>query len=93
MFSLCVTCREHAYLLLPQKWAHAHKSTSKLGVQKIKRGLSPLRGVRKKSGPSVKRSNFSAYLGPTETYYIPNQWKFNKAFAELCRFEIAALFD
>ena len=43
MFSLCGTCREHAYLLLPQKWAHAHKSTSKLGVQKIKRGLSLLK--------------------------------------------------
>ena len=52
-----------------------------------------LRGVRKKSGPGVKSSNFSANIGPTETYYIPNQWKLNKAFAELCRFEIAALIE
>ena len=52
-----------------------------------------LRGVRKKSGPDVKSSNFSANIGPTETYYIPNQWKLNKAFAELCRFEIAALIE
>ena len=52
-----------------------------------------IRGVRKKSGPGVKSSNFSANIGPTETYYIPNQWKLNKAFAELCRFEIAALIE
>ena len=39
------------------------------------------------------RSNtkFSVNIGPTETYYIPNQWKLNENFAELCRFEIAAL--
>ena len=55
--------------------------------------LITLRGVRKKSGPGVKSSNFSANIGPTETYYIPNQWKLNKAFAELCRFEIAALIE
>ena len=28
---------------------------------------------------------------PTETYYIPNCWKFYEDFAELFRFEIAAL--
>ena len=50
-------------------------------------------GVRKKSGPGVKSSNFSANIGPPETYYIPNRWKLNKAFAELCRFEIAALIE
>ena len=52
-----------------------------------------LRGDAIKSGPGVKSSNFSANIGPTETYYIPNQWKLNKAFAELCRFEIAALIE
>ena len=52
-----------------------------------------LRGVRKKSGPGVKSSNFSANIEPTETYHILNQWKLNKAFAELCRFEIAALIE
>ena len=51
------------------------------------------KGGTKKSGPGVKSSNFSANIGPTETYYIPNQWKLNKAFAELCRFEIAALIE
>ena len=51
------------------------------------------KGGTKKSGPGVKSSNLSANIGPTETYYIPNQWKLNKAFAELCRFEIAALID
>ena len=52
-----------------------------------------LRGVTWKSGPGVKSSNFSANIGPTETYYIPNQWKLNKDFAELCRFEITALIE
>ena len=51
------------------------------------------KGGTKKSGPSVKSSNLSANIGPTETYYIQNQWKLNKAFAELCRFEIAALIE
>ena len=41
------------------------------------------------------RSNtrFSVNIGPTETYYIPNQWKLNKVLAELCRIEIAALIE
>ena len=51
------------------------------------------KGGTKKSGPGVKSSNFSANIGPTETYYIPNQWKLNKVFYELCRFEIAALIE
>ena len=39
------------------------------------------------------RSNtkFSDNIGPTETYYIPNHRKLNENFAELHRFEIAAL--
>ena len=52
-----------------------------------------VRGVTWKSGPGVKSSNFSANIRPTETYYIPNQWKLIKVFAELCRFEIAALIE
>ena len=36
-------------------------------------------------------TKFSVNIGPTETYYIPNQWKLNENFAELCRLEIAAL--
>ena len=52
-----------------------------------------LRGVAWKSGPGVESSNLSANIGPTETYYIPNQWKLNKVFYELCRFEIAALIE
>ena len=48
-------------------------------------------GGTKKSGPGVKRSNFSANIGPTETYYKPNQWKLNEDFVELCRFEIAII--
>ena len=52
-----------------------------------------LRGDAIKSGPGVKSSNFSANIVPTDTYSIPNQWKLNKAFAELCRFEIAALIE
>ena len=51
------------------------------------------KGEVKKSGPGVKSSNLSANIGPTETYYIPNQWKLNENFAELCRFEIAALIE
>ena len=50
-----------------------------------------IKGDAIKSGPGVKSSNFSANIRPTETYYIPNQWKLIKVFAELCRFEIAAL--
>ena len=49
------------------------------------------KGGVKKSVPGVKSLNYSAKIGPTETYYIPNQWKLNKVFDELCRFEIAAL--
>ena len=49
------------------------------------------KGRSKKSGPGVNSSNLSANIGPTETYYIPNQWKLDKVFYELCRFEIAAL--
>ena len=54
--------------------------------------MEDIRG-RRKSGSGVKSSNFSANIGPTETYYIPNQWKLNKAFAKVCRLEIAALIE
>ena len=54
---------------------------------------SVIRGVRKKSGPSVKSSNFYANIGPTETNYIPNQWKLNKDFAELRTFDVASLIE
>ena len=59
----------------------------------LRRVIWHIRGVTWKSGPGVKSSNFSANIGPTETYYTPNQWKLNKVFAELCRFEIAALIE
>ena len=36
-------------------------------------------------------TKFSAISGPTETYYIPNEWKLNADFNEHCRYEIAAL--
>ena len=52
-----------------------------------------IRGVTWKSGPGVKSSNFSANIRPTETYYIPNQWKLIKVFDELCRFKITALIE
>ena len=52
-----------------------------------------LRGETWKSGPGVKSSNFSANIRPTETYYIPNQWKLIKVFNELCRFKITALIE
>ena len=51
------------------------------------------RGVRKKVDPVLKAQIFLPILGLTETYYIPNQWKLNKDFAELCRFEITALIE
>ena len=51
------------------------------------------KGGTKKSGPGVEISNFSANIEPTETYYIPNEWKLKKVFYELCRFEIAALIE
>ena len=50
-----------------------------------------IKGGIKKSGPSVRSSIFSANIVPTETYYISNQWKFNKVFDELLRFETVAL--
>ena len=53
----------------------------------------PIRGVTWKSGPGVKSSIFSANIRPTETYYIPNQWKLIKVFDELCRFKITALIE
>ena len=52
-----------------------------------------IRGVTWKSGPGVKSSIFSANIRPTETYYIPNQWKLIKVFDELCRFKITALIE
>ena len=36
-------------------------------------------------------TKFSVNIGPTETCYLPNQWKLNDNFAKLRRFEIAAL--
>ena len=71
--------------------SHQHIIGDEVSHAIHKRG--EIRGVRKKSGPGVKSSNFSANIGPAETYYIPNKWKLNKAFAELCRFEIAALIE
>ena len=56
-------------------------------------GGRTLRGVTWKSGPVVKSSIFSANIRPTETYYIPNQWKLIKVFDELCRFKITALIE
>ena len=50
-----------------------------------------LRGVTKSSGPGVKKANVFANIGPTATYYVLNQWKLNKSFAELSKFEMAAL--
>ena len=50
-----------------------------------------LRGYAIKSGLGRSNSEFSVNIGPTETYYLPNQWKLNETFAELCRLEIAAL--
>ena len=52
-----------------------------------------LRGGTWKSGPGVKSSIFSANIRPTETYYIPNQWKLIKVFDELCRFKITAFIE
>ena len=41
----------------------------------------------------LKTPNFSTKIWPTETYNIPNQWKFNGDFAELYRFKIAGLIE
>ena len=56
-------------------------------------GREQVRGDAIKSGPGIKSSNFSANIRPTETYYIPNQWKLIKVFDELCRFKITALIE
>ena len=52
-----------------------------------------LRDEENKSGLSRLNSSYSANSRPIYMYYIPNQWKFNEDFAELCRFEIAALIE
>ena len=52
-----------------------------------------IRGEENKSGLSRLNSSYSANSRPIYMYYIPNQWKFNEDFAELCRFEIAALIE
>ena len=52
-----------------------------------------VRGEENKSGLSRLNSSYSANSRPIYMYYIPNQWKFNEDFAELCRFEIAALIE
>ena len=36
---------------------------------------------------------FNANIRPTETYYIPNQWKFYEDFGELYRLKIASLIE
>ena len=48
-------------------------------------------GVCNKKWTGRSNIKFSVNIGPTETYYIPNQWKLNENLAELCRLEIAAL--
>ena len=45
-------------------------------------------GNKKWTGRS--NTKFSVSIRPTETFYIPNQWKLNENLAELCRLEIAA---
>ena len=39
------------------------------------------------------KKNLSANFRPTETYNIPNQWKFDEDFTELYRFKIAGLIE
>ena len=77
----------------PKKVKVSVVSLKNISLASLGLGGTRIRGVTWKSGPGVKSSIFSANIGPTETYYIPNQWKLNKAFAELCRFEIAALIE
>ena len=43
--------------------------------------------------PSRSNQYYSAEIGPTELYHIPNQQKFNKYFNGCFRFEIAAFFE
>ena len=78
--------RPPADAALPQ-----HCRTTNLQVTFSKNPI--IRGVRKKSGPGVKSSNFSANIRPTETFYKPNLWKLIKVFYELCRFKITALIE
>ena len=49
------------------------------------------KGVCNKKWTWRSNTKFSVNIGPTETYCIPNEWKLNDNFAELCRFEIAAM--
>ena len=54
-------------------------------------GSSGTKGVCNKKWTGRSNTKFSVNIGPTETYYLPNQWKLNDNFAKLSRFEIAAL--
>ena len=60
---------------------------------KVYESPEEVRGGENKSGLSCLNSSYSANSRPIKMYYIPNQWKFNEDFAELCRFEIAALIE
>ena len=51
------------------------------------------KGGTEKSGLLCSNPYNSSTRRPTLTCYIPNQWKFNKDFTELYRFEIAALIE
>ena len=51
------------------------------------------KGVCNKKCDGRSNTKFSVDIGPTETYYIPNQWKLIKVFDELCRFKITALIE
>ena len=59
--------------------------------EKIHWRFFSFKGVCNKKWTGRLNIELSVNIGPTETYYIPNQWNLNENFAELCRFEIAAL--
>ena len=57
-------------------WSRFLDNTEMMQVTKscsFKVNSTGTKGGTKKSGPGVKSSNFSANIGPTETYYIPNE--------------------
>ena len=55
--------------------------------------LGGTKGEAIKKQTALLNGKFKANIRPTETYHIPNQWKFNEDLAELYKFHVAALIE
>ena len=88
-FSMDVSCEKFPIDFERQKTAPEIWLVPTFGFDS--RGYVLGKEVCNKKWTGRPNTKFSVNIGPTETYYLPNQWKLNDNFAKLSRFEIAAL--